>query len=334
MKLFFRLSLFYMAISVAVIVLARHVDFKLIEDAGIATLAFASVMTNAGIWVFSAIAVLSLIKGRRYLIANLGLLTYAVLGSVFFHTAYSFLKSTIPFIVPFYADPKLAAFDRWLHGGTDPWVLTHLWAQFLPVEKLFPAYLSIWSLSAAGLLVIIALADSNQQRIARYLILFFACWVLLGNLMAVAVSSVGPVYYDALLGGNRFAALTAALSEPPFFGSAISKTQGYLWKGYSGSGMALGSGISAFPSVHLAVATTTALYMAERSRWLILPGVLFVAVILYLSVYTGYHYAIDGYFSILVIVGFWVLVMRVQKTTEHWGRDGFRAQARVSMVNS
>ena len=52
--------------------------------------------------------------------------------------------------------------------------------------------------------------------------------------------------------------------------------------------------MSAFPSMHVAVATVTALYLAERSRLLGLIGAAFWAVVMFLSVYTGYHYALDG----------------------------------------
>ena len=37
---------------------------------------------------------------------------------------------------------------------------------------------------------------------------------------------------------------------------------------------------------------------------------IFVGIILFLSVYTGYHYATDGYFSILAVLGFWVWLRR------------------------
>ena len=60
--------------------------------------------------------------------------------------------------------------------------------------------------------------------------------------------------------------------------------------------------------MHVAVAAVFGAYMAERSRWLILPGLAVLAVILYLSVYTGYHYAVDGYASVLAVgFGLWVL---------------------------
>ena len=74
-----------------------------------------------------------------------------------------------------------------------------------------------------------------------------------------------------------------------------------LWNVYVDHGQAFGSGISAFPSVHVAMAVVTSLYLAERSRWLAPVGIAFVAIILFMSVYSGFHYAIDGYASILVV---------------------------------
>ncbi|WP_347312182.1 phosphatase PAP2 family protein [Defluviimonas sp. SAOS-178_SWC] len=328
MKLFFRLTLIYMAISVSITALSRDVGIELAADAGIATLAFASLLRDAGSLAFPVIAIVPFVIGWRNFAANLDNIAYALLGTVIFQAAFSFVKSTIPFIVPFYADRYLADFDRWLHGGTDPWVFAHAWAPAIPIERLLNVYMTVWTLAAIGFIVAVAMTDRDRQRVVRFLVLFFLAWVFLGNVLAVAFSSVGPVFYDQLLGGDRFAALAAALAEPPFAGSQISTAQGYLWAAYSESGMALGSGISAFPSVHLGVATMTALYMGERSRWLILPGVAFVATILFMSVYTGYHYAVDGYFSILFMLGLWAMLRRVQNAEARWNWEGFSIRPR------
>jgi len=40
-----------------------------------------------------------------------------------FYASFVVLKNTLPLIMPFYADPALAAFDAALHGGVDPWRL-------------------------------------------------------------------------------------------------------------------------------------------------------------------------------------------------------------------
>src|SRR5690606_22316216 len=102
--------------------------------------------------------------------------------------------------------------------------------------------------------------------------------------------------------GTRFADFHTAFATAGLTETRMNYINGYLWHNYAESSAGVGSGISAFPSVHVGVATLTLLYLVERSRHLLLPGIAFLAVILVLSVYTGYHYAIDGYFSIVFMI--------------------------------
>ena len=313
MKLFFRIVVLYVIVSFAITAFMRDLTVDLVVEAGIATMQFATVIVSASSRMLPVFAIVPFIIGWRSFVTNIHLVVYAILGSIFLQLGFTFFKSTIPMIVPFYADPWFANFDQWLHGGYDPWELVHWAGQYLPVDRLLPAYLWIWSIPAVALILIIAVTDRDQARTIRFVVLYLACWLVLGNVIALAGSSVGPVYYDALLGGDRFAGLHAALAESDITNTSIGRIQKFLWAAYAERGVALGSGISAFPSVHVGIATITALYLAERSRWLAVPGYAFLAVILFLSVYTGYHYAIDGYFSILFIVGLWVALRRMQE---------------------
>ncbi|WP_413872735.1 phosphatase PAP2 family protein [Albidovulum sp.] len=312
MKLFFRISLGYAVVSLTAIMAVRDVGFDLVVAAGFVTVEFATAIVSAATWVLPALLLLPILVGLRRSAAGLGGLGYALAGSSLFQAAFSLTKSSIPFFVPFYADPPLAALDRMLHGGVDPWVFAHRWAGLFPVEWLFPLYLEVWLVPAIGFAVFLALTDRDRERQTRFVVLHFTCWVVLGTVLAVAGASVGPVYYDALLGGSRFEALTTALAASPLATDNLATVQDHLWASYERRGLAFGSGISAFPSVHVAVATMTALYLAERRWWLALPGAGFVAAILFLSVYTGYHYAVDGYFSILVVVAVWAALRRVR----------------------
>ena len=174
------------------------------------------------------------------------------------------------------------------------------------------AYLKVWSIPAIGLPILIVLTDSDRARMIRFLWLFFGSWFVLGNVIALIGSSVGPVYYDRLMGGDTFAGLTAALKSSGISDGPIGEIQNALWARYVGGGLDLGLGISAFPSMHVAVATITMLYLWERSKWLRVPGVLFLLSIDFLSVYSGYHYAVDGYFSFAaLLLGNWVLKRRM-----------------------
>jgi hypothetical protein len=57
--------------------------------------------------------------------------------------------------------------------------------------------------------------------------------------------------------------------------------------------------------MHLSMATLVALVLARRHRLLVAPAILFVAFILVGSVHLGWHYAVDGYASILGTLGLW-----------------------------
>lgn len=315
MRLFFRFVLCYLVLSFLVTAFVRQQGVELLAEAAVATLAFGTAAARIALLMVPLLLAVPFIMGWGRFVSNLNLLSYALLASALLQTAFSFLKSTIPMVVPFYADPAFAEADRWLHGGTDPWVIAHSLGLHLPMEMLLPVYLSVWAVPAIGLAVILAVADHDAGRKARFMVLYLFCWLFLGNVLAAAGSSVGPVFYDALLGGDRFAGLHAALAESGVAESRIGAIQFHLWRAYAEGGMAIGSGISAFPSVHVGIATLTAIYLAERSRWLILPGLAFLLIILFLSVYTGYHYALDGYVSIAVMIAAWAALRRVDLTT-------------------
>ncbi|MBU2994653.1 phosphatase PAP2 family protein [Octadecabacter sp. 1_MG-2023] len=231
-------------------------------------------------------------------------------GTIFLQAGFTLMKTSLPFIAPFYADVALAEWDKALHGGVDPYVIVHALAEQLPMDLLIPFYLHVWVWPAICLPILIAAFDRDKDRVARTLILYGAAWVLIGNVMALAGMSAGPVFYDRIYETDRFAELTAAIAQTPQIRDYFGPIQDFLWSAYTTQDQSIGFGISAFPSVHLSMAMVTAVYLWDRSRLLGLIGVGFVAVILFLSVYSGYHYALDGYVSIAVIGGLWVFLRR------------------------
>jgi len=86
----------------------------------------------------------------------------------------------------------------------------------------------------------------------------------------------------------------------------------WLWVVKDPEYQGVSSGISAFPSVHVGVASLTCFYLCERSRYLAPLGALFLALILLGSVLSGLHYAVDGYASFIVVALAWGLTR--QKT--------------------
>ncbi|MBY6155226.1 phosphatase PAP2 family protein [Vannielia litorea] len=231
------------------------------------------------------------------------------IACVLMQSGFTMMKSAFPMLMPFYADPFLADLDEAIHGGV-PWEWAHALIGMGEGQKLFLAYTKIWGVWALLFPFLLVLVDSDKARVKRFLILFLVAWVFIGNVLALSGLSVGPIFYDRLLGGERFGGLITVLNNGGIEHTTIGMTQDALWQLYSKGKNFIGPGISAFPSVHVAVASVAALYLAERSRWLAVPGFLYLALVMFLSVYTGYHYAVDGYVSMVVVGLVWAVLKR------------------------
>ena len=230
----------------------------------------------------------------------------------FFLAGFSSVKTLLPLAAQaigqpvFFADPFFAALDRAIHFGIDPWRLAHAateavgWEDF--VHHAAPAYGLWWAIPAFCLPAIMVVLGEPKNRMRHYLVLYFFAWIVLGNAMALAGLSAGPIYYDRIFGGIAYAELAATLAAAGLETSWFGDVQDNLWLAYVDGQQAVGSGISAFPSIHVAMATVVALYLGEKHWSLGIVGWAFFATVLFVSVWIGYHYAIDGYASALAVV--------------------------------
>jgi membrane-associated phospholipid phosphatase len=90
--------------------------------------------------------------------------------------------------------------------------------------------------------------------------------------------------------------------------------QRYLLDQYKNSTDAIGEGISAFPSLHVAMAALVAIFFYDINRVIGAMAIIFCAIIFIGSIVLGWHYAIDGIASLFAVPIFW----RLSKWT--WGR--------------
>lgn len=221
--------------------------------------------------------------------------------------AFTTFKLQIPRFVPFYADPLFSDIDAWLHGG-DPGLMLHRivprWLQ-LPI---FHLYGPVWLVQWMGAMAFVALHDDAALR-RRYFWSMAISFSMLGTVLATLLSSVGPVFYSSFYEGDRFAALSFEIRNSAF-GAYMELATDYLFSTYQEGSSRLGTGISAMPSMHLAVATLNALMITSLSRKLGILAWAYVATILLGSVYLGWHYAIDGYLSIAAVGAIWWSVGR------------------------
>ena len=231
-----------------------------------------------------------------------GALALVVAAAFPFTIAFTTFKTGIPEAVPFYGDPVMADIDEWLHGGA-PWTHLHRIGGGWVAEVVALTYGKLWFLQWFSLPIQAALWARDPRHL-RYLWALALTMVTAGTVLATCLSSVGPVFYDAFYGGTRFTGLTSTIANDPA-GRGVLFYAGYLLENHRAGTAALGTGISAMPSVHVAIAVLNAFYMASFGRWLGIAGWGFAAIILFGSVYTGWHYAIDGYVSILVVALVW-----------------------------
>jgi hypothetical protein len=214
-------------------------------------------------------------------------------------SAFSVLKAQMPIAVPFYADRALADFDLWLFGQ-DAWQWSAKYFGFLiyPVSIIY----GTWLMTQYALFTVVVMLKPSQLK-SQAIISYWLMWLLLGIFLAYACSSVGPVFYDRLYGGQRFADLEELLRST----FAVTGTADYLWAGYMAGDFSVGGGISAMPSLHLAGTLWLALIIRRAWPRLALIGWAYLAVIYLGSIMLGWHYATDGLAGMIGMVLIWRL---------------------------
>ncbi|WP_238364998.1 phosphatase PAP2 family protein [Mesobacterium pallidum] len=273
-------------------------------------------LSNGWTFLLPFVALIAVAPDRGALVRRIPAAGITLVAVGVFTLCFTMVKATLPQAMPFWADPLMADIDRALHLGHDPWALTHALPFAIPPEAAHKIYLSLWLLPSMWLPVFVVLLDRDVARQRRFITLYVLSWVILGNILAWGFMSAGPVYYDRLLGGDTFAGLTAALQSAGITEGRVGYYHDHLWQLYTSGAQDAGSGISAFPSVHVAMATVIALYLFELRRNIWPLSLAIVLLYQFLSVYLGWHYAVDGYASIAAVVALWLVLRRSARLAE------------------
>jgi hypothetical protein len=194
-------------------------------------------------------------------------------------------------------DRVQADIDQWLHFGVDPWRWLYAigendWVR-IAIEW---NYNVLWFALCFGALFFVATAPRAAGLRTRYITAFILTWIIVGNLFAGAFMSAGPAFYGQVTGdAARFGEQLAFLARGIDWANSAASYQEYLWSLHARGMTGFGSGISAFPSVHVGLITLNALFLWDFNRRLGLAAFAYVGFVLMSSVYLAWHYAIDGY---------------------------------------
>ncbi|ESX95787.1 phosphatase PAP2 family protein [Mesorhizobium sp. LNJC405B00] len=218
--------------------------------------------------------------------------------------AFTTFKHEFSQMVPFFADEILATIDTALHFG-DPWQ----WLRALPIpafadRALYILYSHLWFVLLAGIVVVAAWLDDALKR-QRYFLSLTVVVIVLGVILRLTASSAGPIFYDRMFESDRFEDLMMSLKASNA-GPDILLIADYLYSSYTTHKASIGTGISAMPSFHVAIAVLNALFLWSLNRWAGLIAWIYAGLVMFGSIYFGWHYATDGYLAIVATVMIWL----------------------------
>lgn len=212
---------------------------------------------------------------------------YALLMPVFL--AY---KQSIPVVHPFSWDVTFMKWDAILHLGRHPFAWLQPVLGHPVVTRAIDRVYFLW-IHVMWITVIWQSWHGSRRTPtrSRFLLSFVLCWILLGTVLAAVLSSAGPVYFGLVTGhADPYLPLmdylhTVNEARP----LRVLTIQEFLWNAYlSPDSTALG-GISAMPSMHVAIVTLQTLLGFSLNRQLGWVDAAFAVVILVGSVHLGWH---------------------------------------------
>jgi hypothetical protein len=284
----------------------------LIVITGAVTVAYFTIISIMTVWVYRPSRPITFLLPRlttvhrvpQRIVMALPLLLLLPL----FFSAFTSVKSAIADINSYSWDRTFMKLDAALHGGTAPWILLQSVTQPFETFGLGFIYDYLWFPLMFALLAIAAFSIDQPQVRSQYLVSFFFAWTILGTIGAILFASMGPCFYDLAYSGeiDPFKPLMDYLNLVNQSYPIGALTSQHILRGYYLSNQPVfGGGISAFPSMHIAVAVLNAIlgwHLSRKAGWFLT----ILAVLMMIgSVDLGWHYAVDGYASALAVPLIW-----------------------------
>lgn len=223
-------------------------------------------------------------------------------------STFSRMKENITAFVPFTFDETFIRINEAIHGGRPLWeilqpILGHPLVTDI-IDRIYYLWFPVFLLTLYWQVFTPARPLLRRQ----FMLAFVASWVFIGTLGAIALSSAGPAFLD-----NLGIAHPSSQSLMDYLNSVVAQgypleslvVQDMLWQAYSTGLDFPYEGISAMPSMHVAIAVLLALTGWHINRVVGIAYTLFAVVIFIGSFHLAFHYAIDGYLSAIMIAVIW-----------------------------
>ena len=219
---------------------------------------------------------------------------------------FSALKSAIPLFNAYDWDRTFIDLERSLLLGHDAWQLLQPVLGHPLITSALSVFYHLWILLCYPGAVFMLLAPIDNRLRRRFLLGFVLAWALIGGIMAILLASYGPCFVGPLAGmpdfDGQMAYLRAANEQYPVFTLEVQKL---LAARFHEADNGLGSGISAMPSMHIAMCWLFYLAWREVNPRLGKAVLAFTVLIWIGSVHLAYHYALDGVVSVLAMTLIW-----------------------------
>ena len=221
---------------------------------------------------------------------------------VFFQGTFTAVKIGMARASGFQYDRALADIDQWLHFGHSPFELLYKLIGFDGVRHLLAINYEIcWFIACFGMFFWMATSVKAERLRLHYMLSFVGSWVIIGNVIAGIFTSAGPAFYERVTGdAARYPDLAGFLAAGRGHFASVAEVQSYLWAAHESGKPGLGTGISAFPSMHVSLIFLTALFVNRYDRRFGAVAFAYVGVIACSSVLLGWHYAVDAYVAIIL----------------------------------